>query len=215
MTTKPEVLFSTQVETTLVVFRPREDAVINGRTVNETEFLGSFTSDNGTKYVRLNASQNQRTGNPDKPFKATWGRCVAFSDLARALVGHIIQAERASGKANVSIRANAELQVQRNGPHINLVWLIYGYELNGKYYTTNNGALVTLTAQQRVRQPQDNGREDLFAAIERDGFENVVEGSKKRTARAEHLDDEEEEPVVVSQHTRQRPAQRGTTNRRR
>lgn len=163
------IVAETKVISRLTVFRPRKQANINGRIVDETAYLGSFKSRKGNTYIRLNVSESTPDGRGD--FNRQYGRVVMFGDLARQLVSHIVHSDKGQ---YVTINAHARLQVVinvgRNGKeYTNLVWVCYGYEYDGNFYTTKKGVLSVGPSNRVNTQEAAAAEDDLFAEIEAEG----------------------------------------------
>ena len=189
-----EVLSTVKGKYRLTLFRPRTDANYRGRIVDETEFLGSFVSQNNIQWLRLSAAT---AVNPESGQQAQWGRILAYRGLVAPLVRAIVSSE--TGRF-VTLNVDARMEVVKNGNYVNTVWTIYGFEYNNEYYTTKNGVLqvgpIMSSAEMANRVGQRDG-DELFAQYERElGGSTVASSNKapsnsrKAQSSTEHYEDQ-------------------------
>lgn len=173
----PVIVSKTKAIIRLTIFRPRPNARYGDRVVDERAFLGSFRSNTidsrtgeKTLYVRLSASNSIPTGNPEKPFDAQWGRMVAFGELAKQVVSHIVGSAKGT---HITVNAHCRQEIVQNydaqgTQHTNTVWVVYGYELGNEFFTTKKGVLsVGPLNNGRVQEAQD-ASDDLFEQMEQE-----------------------------------------------
>lgn len=137
MTTKrPGVVITQARDLPLTVFLPKEDQK------NYGIFEPSNPDSKVQIWMRVGASHPVNYDTSTEEWENQWGQVVAFDGVARKIANILNNAEKDHVNLRVFARQEMTPNIQNNEIYLNVVWVVWGFEHDGVFYTTQDGKLV-------------------------------------------------------------------------